>query len=376
VVPILGGARLIGRGGGYQVGALHMRSQDEEAASAKATDFSVVRVNRDILSRSRVGVIATRRGPRLNGSGENYAYGVDTQINPRAELQLNGFWAGTSGASGASGAEQQSYRGQFNWNADKTGVQFDHLFVGRDFNPEMGFLRRSAFRRTFGTTRYSPRPASWKGVRKVYYEASLDYLADPGGHPESRETQGAFRVEMNSSDQLAVEYSRQFESLGATFTVTPGVVVPPGPYSFTQGKVLFTTSPQRPVSGTFILTRGGFYGGTLSEVSWRGRVEFGSQFQAEPTVSLNYFKTPWGEGDSNILSSRFTFALTPRMFVSALVQYQSASDSVSTNARFRWEYQPGSELFVVYSDGHSIMGAGATLDNRSFVVKLTKLFRF
>ncbi|MDO8681251.1 MAG: DUF5916 domain-containing protein [Acidobacteriota bacterium] len=376
VVPILGGARLIGRGGGYQVGALHMRSDDNAAALAAATDFSVIRINRDVLSRSRVGVIATRRGPRLNGSGENYAYGVDTQINPRTELQLNGYWAATADAAGAAASAQQSYRGQFNWNADKTGLQLDHLFVGKDFNPEIGFLRRAAFRRTYGSTRYSPRPA-WQGVRKIYYEASLDYLEDPGGRPESREAQGAFRMEMNSSDQVAFEYSRQFESLSAIFAVTPGVNVPPGAYDFSQGKFLFTTAATRPVSGTMILTRGGFYGGTLSEWSWRGRVELGSRFQVEPTVSLNHFKTLWGDGDSNIISSRFTYTLTPRMFASALVQYQSAADAVSTNARFRWEYQPGSELFVVYSDGRNTIGPGVpVLDNRSLVVKLTKLFRF
>ncbi len=380
VVPILGGARLIGRGGGYQVGALHMRSDDEPAARAAATDFSVLRINRDILSRSRVGMIATRRGPDLSRTGENYAYGFDTQINPRTELQLNGFWAGTSStddAAGAGASESSSYRGQFNWNADKTGFQVDHLFVGSHFNPEIGFLRRSAFSRTYANTRYSPRPKTWKGVRKIYYEASLDYIEGPGGHPESREAQGAYRMELNSSDQLAFEYSGQFESLATAFAVTPGVVVPPGAYDFSQGKLLFTTSPQRPVSGTLILTHGGFYGGTLNEVSWRGRVEFGPQFQVEPTISLNYFKTPWGDDDANIISSRFTYTLTPRMFVSALVQYQSASGTMSTNARFRWEYQPGSELFVVYSDGRNTVGPGFPgLDNRSFVVKLTKLFRF
>lgn len=377
VVPILGGTRLIGRGGGYQVGALHMSSQQNTAAAAEATDFSVVRVNRDILSRSRIGLIATRRGPRLNGTGENYAYGVDTQVNPRTELQLNGYWAATSGDAGTSGSTRQSYRGQFNWNADTTGLQVDHLFVGEGFNPEMGFLRRSAFRRTFANTRYSPRPRAWVYVRKLYYEASVDYIEDPGGHPESRETQGAFRMELNSSDQLATEFSRQFESLSSTFGVTPDVVIPPGVYDFSQGRFLFTSSPQRRVSGTFIVTVGGFYGGTLRELGWRGRVELGPRFQVEPTVSLNRFKTPWGDGDSNIISSRFTFTLTPRMFASTLVQYRSASKAVSTNARFRWEYQPGSELFVVYSDGRSTTGPGLPeLDNRSLVVKITKLFRF
>jgi hypothetical protein len=64
------------------------------------------------------------------------------------------------------------------------------------------------------------------------------------------------------------------------------------------------------------------------------------------------------------------------VFVSALVQYNSANNTFSTNARLRWEYQPGSELFVVYSDGRDTQGKGyPALVNRAFIVKVTKLFR-
>ena len=74
---------------------------------------------------------------------------------------------------------------------------------------------------------------------------------------------------------------------------------------------------------------------------------------------------------------RVTYTLSPRMFVSALVQYQSRTDSVTTNARFRWEYVPGSELFIVYNDGrNTLTRALADLENQSIIVKITRLFRF
>ena len=41
------------------------------------------------------------------------------------------------------------------------------------------------------------------------------------------------------------------------------------------------------------------------------------------------------------------------MYVSGIVQYNSTSTSVGTNVRFRWEYRPGSELFVVYTDDYN-----------------------
>jgi hypothetical protein len=65
------------------------------------------------------------------------------------------------------------------------------------------------------------------------------------------------------------------------------------------------------------------------------------------------------------------------MFVSSLVQYNSSNNSVSTNARLRWEYSPGSELFVVYNEGRDTQTRGVPdLQNRSLIVKVNRLLRF
>ena len=65
------------------------------------------------------------------------------------------------------------------------------------------------------------------------------------------------------------------------------------------------------------------------------------------------------------------------MLVTALFQYNSSTKTLSTNARFRWEYQPGSELFVVYSDGRDTVPKGfPELMNRALVIKINRLLRF
>jgi hypothetical protein len=77
------------------------------------------------------------------------------------------------------------------------------------------------------------------------------------------------------------------------------------------------------------------------------------------------------------VTSRVTYTVTPLMFFSALVQYNSSNNTLSTNARFRWEYLPGSELFVVYNEGRDTALAGSPdLMNRSFIVKVNRLLRF
>jgi hypothetical protein len=69
--------------------------------------------------------------------------------------------------------------------------------------------------------------------------------------------------------------------------------------------------------------------------------------------------------------------MTPRMFVSGIVQYNSTSAAVGSNVRFRWEYRPGSELFVVYTDDYNTepLTSMATLRNRALAIKLNRLFR-
>ncbi len=375
-VPILGGARALGRGRGFQVGALQMRTEDSPLALAKATDFSVLRINRNVLRRSRVGVIATRRAPGARTGADNLAYGADAAFNFKTDLSMSGYWAATE-TTGRTGLNS-SYRGAFNWNADRTGLQAEHLYVGDHFNPEIGFVRRTAFRRSNGQGRFSPRPRNMRGVRKLFFEGNVDYYEDTGGAVESREAQGTFRAEFTSSDFINVEYSDAFEHLDKAFTVAPGVTIPVGDYSFRQGRATVMLSASRRVSGFVTVSAGEFYDGTILEASWRGRVELSSRLSAEPTLSINHVETPHGTGDTNVIGGRLTYTISPRMFLAALVQYQSATKTSTANVRFRWEYQPGSEMFVVYSDGRDTDNTGfpPPILNRSFVVKVTKLFRF
>ena len=109
----------------------------------------------------------------------------------------------------------------------------------------------------------------------------------------------------------------------------------------TQVHVTYMLGQQRPVSGSVTAGYGGFYGGTLTEFTWRA----GSNYPTSSISSRSSRGTTSraaGDANNNLFSTRATYTLSPRMFVSALVQYQSRIGSVTTNARFRWEYLPGS----------------------------------
>jgi hypothetical protein len=86
---------------------------------------------------------------------------------------------------------------------------------------------------------------------------------------------------------------------------------------------------------------------------------------------------PAGRFTSTVVRTRTDYGFSPRMFASALVQYSSTDRIFGSNFRYRWEYRPGSELFVVYTDERDTLQPGyPALKNRAFVVKINRLIRF
>ena len=108
-VPIVAGGRVTGRAGDYTVGLLNISTGDSERVGAGSANFSVVRLRRDILRRSTIGVIATNRSPRASGVDTNQAYGVDANLAFFENLQVKGYYARTRTPGAADGA---SYLGE------------------------------------------------------------------------------------------------------------------------------------------------------------------------------------------------------------------------------------------------------------------------
>ncbi len=380
-VPLEVGGRITGRAGRYSVGVLNTQTGDTPATSASvaaspATNFSVVRFRRDVLRRSSVGVIATGRSVAQNGVGRNLVYGLDGNFAFFDNLAINTYWA-KSQTDGRLG-DDDSYRAQLDYNGDRYGVQLEHIGVGNDFNPEVGFLRRADMYRSSYQLRFSPRPKRIKSVRKFRYQTGLSYLEDGAGILETRERDGEFAIEFQNGDQFIVQYNNLFEYLPRPFAITNRVTIPVGAYRFENGVVGFNLGRQRKLSANTSLEHGTFYNGhrTTLTVS-QGRISVTNAISVEPTYSMNKVDLLQGRFTTHLAGSRVTYTLTPLMFTSALLQYNSGTNSVSVNARLRWEYRPGSELFVVFNEERNTLARSFPSTNtRAIIVKVNRLLRY
>ena len=375
-IPLEAGGRLTGRTGAFSLGALNIQADDDPVSSLPATNFTVLRAKRDILRRSNVGVMFTGRSQSQRGRGSNEAYGVDGVFGFYDDLTINTHWARTQ-TEGLTGNDT-SYRGHVNYAGDRYGLQLEHLLVGNDFNPEVGFVRRRDMRRNFGEFRFSPRPESIEAVRRFVSTGSFTYIENLNRVVETRETSASFAIEWDNSDILTIGATQTYEFLPQPFRIASDAVIPVGGYDFANVSLGYNLGQQRRLSGNIIAEHGTFYSGhkTTLGVS-RGRVSVTNQFSLEPTYSVNWVDLAEGSFVANLVGSRVTYTVTPLMFASALVQYNSSVNAVSANVRFRWEYQPGSELFIVLNEERdTTVRHFPGLLNRVFIVKFNRLFRF
>ena len=374
-VPVIAGARLSGKAGPWSIGALSIETDELEAASVEQTNFTVLRLRRDILRRSNVGVLYTRRSVSTLAPGANDVWGIDANFALYTNWYLSGYVA-QSRTEGREG-DDLSYRSQFTYTHDRYGLSLDRLVVERNFNPEVGLIRRENFRRNFASARFSPRTSNNPIVRKWTYEGSIDYITDNNNVLETRDSGLDFRIDFHNSDSFSASYRHQYDLLTEPFDISRFATIPAGGYAFDNFRVSYDAGAQYRVSGTATFATGTFYDGDKQTASFRGRIEATPRLGFEPSLSLNWVDLAGGSFTDRVYGLRSVFTMTPRMFAAALVQYSSSSASISTNLRFRWEYQPGSELFLVYSEGRTTLPPeGTDLESRGFVIKINRLFRF
>lgn len=381
-VPILGGGRLTGKVGSFDVGAVGIRTRADPSVGAEATTSTVVRVRRDIFGRSNVGVLFEDRShSAVAPTGRNEAYGADANFNFFENLQVFGYYAKTQ--TEGLGGRDYSYRTMALWRGDLFGGGVDHVVVGDDFNPELGFLRRKGFSQYNGFLRLAPRLESVAAIRQVTLGALVHYLEnDREGYVETRDRGGRLDVEFESGDWFQATFFDVYEKLTED-TEIASAVIPAGGYRFHDLEMSYYFGPHRRASGSVALSVGSFYSGRATSLALnQGRIEVLPQLSVEPSLELNWIDLPGlqdyrGQLNQHVARTRVTYSISPRSFVSGLLQYNTSSDTVSGNVRFRWEWAPGSELFVVYTEDRDtdVLDRWSELSSRALVVKVTRLLQ-
>jgi len=368
-IPIVGGGRVSGRAGAWELGLLDMQTQTSEALPAE--NFSVVRVKRQVSDASDVGVLVQRRAATDGSGTENLSYGFDANLRPSSALILNSYLAASDGpgadADGYTARLSAHYRDAF-WNA---GAMWKH--VSEDFNPGIGFVRRQDMDQRYATIGVHARP-KWKGIQEVAPYVEVDHIADLRGQLATRTVQAGVDLLFQPDGNVKFDVKDQFDRLDAPFTVVPGYAVPIGAYAWREAEVSYTTGRARRVFGTATYTTGGFYDGTRraagATVTWRPRYDL----MVEANYTRNDLSLASGDVLADIGRVRVRYAWSTKLFGSAFVQYNAQSATWVTNARLNYRYAPLSDLFLVYTDRRN--AETGVLGERTLALKFTRMLAF
>jgi len=410
-IPVIGGGKLTGRVGAYEIGLLHMTTSagnflDEEEEERFVTDageyldeddprlslvtlvdtvdvdvidtlrvsrthYSVMRVRRDILDRSNIGVIAVNRSPGED-TDHNRAAGADINLSLlSSSLNLRGFvartWAPDATGKDRAGMASLGYR----TGALETTASY--LDVQENFSPEAGFVPRDDIRRYRGSIRYRPYPKT-KWIRMITLGPRFDYFTDQRNVQQTREFEFSAFTNLEIGDWIGVEYSHRFERLDESFDIHEDIEISEGDYEFGSCGLIFFSNPGRKISGFAFANTGGFFNGTRRRFTTSCSLKPSGRLNLELEYGLNRVNLPNGDFTTNRITSRFLYSFTPDLFVRGLVQWNSRSEMVGGNFMLSYRYLPGSDLFLVYNHAWDTE-IGFRQQNRSIQLKLSYLWK-
>jgi hypothetical protein len=307
----------------------------------------------------------------------NEASGADARLVFFKNLVINAF-AAQSRTSGISSGQADLGLGldyQTNW----LQASADHRKIGRNFNPEVGFIERSDCICDYFDLTLKPRP-KLRGVREVNFESFLFHAPDTHHVLQTQEWQGTFRIEFNngaySDDDIVDVYTQR---LTTPFNVYKSVLIPVGEYHWTRHQFTYGSPQDRRLMVSFFERFGTYYNGHLNEARIRSTYRSSERLSFNFAEQWNRFRLPVHGGDFSVLfgSLQANYSFSRFLTLSSLIQMNTANtQAASANIRLRWNYRPDSDVYVIYTAGQSFASLVATNPPEFYQNKLAIKFTY
>lgn len=398
-VPIMGGVKLAGRIDRYNLGFLSINT-DEEIGSPQ-TNYTVLRLSRDILSRSNWGIIGVSKEPAgpddptdpadpLAGNHSNRTYGADLNFSVLENFKFGGSLQ-QSDTPGAPGS-QRAGNAYANWSNNSWEMEISHRDIDELFNPEVGFVQRTGIEDTSGFLGWSWRSKDAM-IRRIDPHARFSYIADQSHDLATRRQHWAGTVEFRDSSEIEIAWNPSFDELLEDFVLDEEdeVFVRPGAYSMDQYLVRWRGDRSTVVSGSVFAEWGDFFDGDIRSANAGVQARFSKYVRVgvdARRTEIDLPRRPAIPGDPNsmeipakdfhfsLVQARVGLSFTTEMSLDTFVQYNTDEDDISTNIRFNYKYRPGSDIYVVYNERRDIEGEPGDVADRTFTVKWTYLMAF
>lgn len=350
------GLRLVNQTASYSTGGLLMRQRSDE--SHPSSWFGVGRYTQNIGENTRIGALATFRQDEAFGSSAaktNLAGAVDGFTRLSDPVSLRGM-VSVSSDSGKSGfAGYAELRVDENW----IYAEWKQSVVSNNYNPGVGFVDRTDIIRTSPAFFLNWRP-SWmpQGFLFLGPGAFIDVVhrLSDGTLLEANVRAYPMYVNFRDGGGLGIFAQPNVQVLTESFEPLKGISIASGIYNYIQYGIDGNTDPSAPISLEGQFSVGGYFNGQISSL----RVLLRAAPIPYIAASISYRRNELigvGEGAvsrvTHLFAPELRLSLNPQLQFIAFWQYNTAAERSTWNARFSWEFEPLSYVFIVFNDNRT-----------------------
>lgn len=382
-VPILGGAKVSGNVGDVSVGLLNITTDrkrflddDGRLTEEPRTNFSVVRVKKEVFPGASLGLIGLNKEPR--GSHYNRSVGLDWDLALGSRLSSEGFAAKTY--TPGLGGDDRAYSADLIYQGPVVRLGETYKDFGNDFNPEMGFITATGIKRSLTELSAIVTPG-WGLMHRVFFVNSFDHITDQSGNVITQ--LGSFEVGSTARNEagLALILYDDLENLYAPLEISKGIFLPAGSYRFKHVFVGFASDYTKRVGCTLWYDNGRFYDGRRLRTVVNLILKPVDGLFVAGTWERNDVTLEEGDFISDLAQASVDYNLTTWLTTRMTLQW-TKEESFQGNFLIDWAYRPGSHVYLVYNDIRDLdrlrreVGVSPLEPGRSFALKVSQRFDF
>ena len=358
-VRILGGGRLVGRVGAWEVGLIDLQTARRTTGPddvLPSENLGVLRLRRQAFNPySTVGGLVTSR---LGDDGTyNVAAGLDGDVRLAEDAYAELRWAQTfdDADSTASLLDRARMRASIESRA-YTGFGYAAKVerAGRDYRPDLGFELRDDFTvaglklwHGWGSAARSP------FARHQVQVGSGTFFRNSDGSVETVDSRLSWEGVFTSGASVDAAVDVTYDDLRDGFSLSDDVAVLPGAYTFAAARLGYETPGGQPLRTNVSAGTGTFYDG------WRLTAGAGPTWAVSKHLTLSgayeINRIAFPDRDQTFLAHvgrlQAQAALDTRWSLSSLLQLNSAADAGLANLRLRYNPREGSDLYLVVNWG-------------------------
>ncbi len=388
--PIHGGARLTGNAGGFQVGFMTMRTGDVEGTPGN--NWGVFRARKNVFSSSDIGGLFMIRRATAGGADDfNRVYGADAYIRFPGEIDWSIYqlWSDARNPNDENADEPVSRSTERNGYAFRTSLNregnFHHIKFGfmemtPDFQNDLGFFRRTGFRKYFLDWGVRPRFTFMRelGVREIHPHVTWNYYEDLNNRILAKWLHTGITFFFNNGGNVQIQADPRFERIDKPFNIDSRIdPIPAGSYSWNAWALTGGTDASRMFSLNWRGTLGELWSGTQKTFSFT--LNFKPSYAFRTSIGVQRTDAKLDKPDDSFVrtlwTSRTNYSFNRDMFIDALVQVDAGKQTFNSNVRFNIIHAPLSDFFIVWNEQRFTTGDG-TPPGRSLTLKLTRMLSF